>query len=189
HSHHDYRAACRDLRVSYCTIDIERSDWMTQVQSRDCAAFLVWPTAYLSVWKQLYDERLATLRQLTGRLIHPELEAMLIYESKRRMHYWLATAGVSHPRTWIVYNRAAAMAFADRAELPLVVKTDLGAEATGVRIIRNERDLRQTVRMAFGRGILRRGADRRDREWGTVLLQQYIPHAAEWRIIRIGQSY
>jgi hypothetical protein len=187
--HQYYAAACRELHVPYCTIDIERADWMAQVESSGCAAFLVWPTASLSVWKQMYDERLATLGRLTRKLVYPELDAMLIYESKRRMHYWLAAAGFPHPETWIFYNREEALAFAETSALPVVTKTDLGAAASGVRILRDRHELRRTVRMAFGRGILRRGTDRRDRQWSNVLFQRFIPDATEWRIIRIGESY
>lgn len=187
--HQYYAAACRELGVPYCTIDIERADWMAQVQASGCAAFLVWPTASLHIWKQMYDERLAILAGPSGKLVYPEPEAMWIYESKRRMHYWLASTGFPHPETWIFYNRDEAMAFAETAELPIVTKTDLGAVSSGVRIIRDRRALRRMVRTAFGRGVLRRGNDRRDRQWGNVLFQRYIPGASEWRIIRIGESY
>jgi hypothetical protein len=187
--HQYYMAACRDLGVPYCTIDIERDDWIDQVRSSGCRAFLVWPTAHLSVWKQMYDERLALLAGPLGKLVHPDIDAMWIYESKRRMHYWLAAEGFPHPKTWIFYNRDDAVAFADVAELPIVTKTDLGAVASGVRIIRNRDELRRVVQEAFGRGVLRRDTDRRDREWGNVLFQRFIPGASEWRIIRVGDSY
>jgi hypothetical protein len=187
--HQYYTAACRELQVPYCTIDIERADWMEQARSSGCAAFLVWPTAALSVWKQMYDERLVMLARLSGKLVYPELNAMWIYESKRRVHYWLAAAGFPHPETWIFYDREEAMAFAETSELPIVSKTDLGAVSSGVRILRNRDQVRRVVRAAFGRGILRRSADRRDREWGNVLFQRFIPEASEWRIIRIGESY
>jgi hypothetical protein len=187
---HQYHiAACRELGVPYYTIDIERADWMDQVSSSGCEAFLVWPSAYLSVWKQMYDERLAILAGPLGKLVYPEVEAMWIYESKRRMHYWLAAAGFPHPRTWIIYDRDEAMAFAETAELPIVTKTDLGAVSSGVWIVRNRNQLRRVVRKAFGSGILRRGTDRRDRQWSNVLFQRFIPRASEWRMIRIGESY
>jgi glutathione synthase/RimK-type ligase-like ATP-grasp enzyme len=187
--HQYYAAACRELQVPYCMIDIERVDWMTQVRSSDCSAFLVWPTPYLSVWKQMYDERLAVIARLPGAMVYPELDAMLIYESKRRMHYWLAATGFPHPETWIFYNRDEAMAFAEASELPIVTKTDLGAVSSGVRILRRRDEVRRAVLKAFGRGVLRRGGDRRDREWGSVLFQRFVPDASEWRIIRIGESY
>jgi hypothetical protein len=187
--HQYYAAACREIGVPYCTIDIERADWMAQVQESGCDAFLVWPTANLNVWKQMYDERLAILSGPARKLVYPEFDAMWIYESKRRMHYWLSAGGFPHPETWIFYNREEAMAFAETAELPIVTKTDLGAVSSGVQIIRHRRELRAIVRTAFGRGVLRRGTDRRDRQWGNILFQRFVAEASEWRIIRIGDSY
>jgi hypothetical protein len=187
--HQYYMAACRELGVPYRTIDIERADWLEQVRSSGCHAFLVWPSAFLSVWKQMYDERLAVLAGHLGKLVYPDIAAMWIYESKRRMHYWLAAERFPHPTTWIFYNRDDALTFAHSAELPIVTKTDLGAVASGVRIIRTRDELLRLVRRAFGPGILRRGADRRDRQWSNVLFQRFIPAASEWRMIRIGASY
>jgi hypothetical protein len=187
--HQYYMAACHELGVPYTTIDIERADWMDQVRLSGCETFLTWPSASLSVWKQMYDERLAILAGPLEKLVYPQVEAMWIYESKRRMHYWLAAAGFPHPKTWIFYNLDEAMAFVDVAEIPIVTKTDLGAVASGVQIVRNRGQLRRVVRRAFGPGILRRGADRRDRQWSNVLFQRFIPKASEWRMIRIGESY
>src|SRR6185369_1816874 len=115
----------RDLAVPYCTIDVERHDWIEQVRNSGCQAFLAWPTAFLSVWKQMYDERLEILAGRLGKIVFPDVEAMWIYESKRRMHYWLAAEAFPHPETWVFYNRDDAEAFARSAELPIVVKTDL----------------------------------------------------------------
>jgi hypothetical protein len=187
--HQYYMSACRDLGVSYCTINIERSDWIHQVRSSHCNAFLVWPSVSLSVWKEMYDERLAILAGPLGQIVYPELDAMWIYESKRRMHYWLAAAGFPHPQTWIFYNLDEAMVFVDTAEIPIVVKTDLGSTASGVWIVRSRNELRRILRKAFGSGILHRGADRRDRQWSNILFQRFIPRASEWRIIRIGESF
>jgi hypothetical protein len=187
--HQYYSAACRELGVPYRTIDIERSDWIDQVRSSGCHAFLVWPTPFLSIWKQLYDERLATIAGPLGRIVYPDVTAMWIYESKRRMTYWLEGMGFPTPETWIFYDRHEALQFAESAELPLVTKTDLGSAASGVRIVRTRRQLRNIVRQAFGSGIPLKGSDRRDPQWGNVLFQRFIPDAREWRIIRIGDSY
>jgi glutathione synthase/RimK-type ligase-like ATP-grasp enzyme len=187
--HQYYSAACQELGVPYCTIDIERSDWMEQVRASGCEAYLVWPTPFLTIWRQLYDERLATLAGPLGKLVYPDVQAMWIYESKRRMNYWLTAMGFPKPETWIFYDRQEALQFAEAADLPIVAKTDLGSAASGVWIVRTRRQLRQIVRRAFGSGILPRGSDRRDRQWGNVLFQRYIPSACEWRIVRIGESY
>ena len=42
---------------------------------------------------------------------------------------------------------------------------------------------------AFRRGIVPRGHNPMDRQWGYVYLQEYLKDAEEWRMIRIGESY
>jgi hypothetical protein len=86
-------------------------------------------------------------------------------------------------------TRAEAEAFASACELPIVFKTGFGGAAAGVRILRRRRDLRAVVRRAFGRGHVAAGHDYRDREWGRLLLQEYLPEVREWRMVRIGDSY
>jgi hypothetical protein len=45
------------------------------------------------------------------------------------------------------------------------------------------------VRAAFGRGIVPRVWDHRDRQQGSILFQVFVPHDYEWRIVRIGDDY
>jgi hypothetical protein len=45
------------------------------------------------------------------------------------------------------------------------------------------------VNHRFEKGLVCRGAESRDREWGNVLFQEFLPEVAEWRMIRIGDSY
>ena len=82
-------AACRDLRVAYRILDMDISgpDWIETVQNSGCDAFLVWPSVQLSVWEQMYDERLRIIVEDLGKIIYPEYKEIWFYESKRRMHY------------------------------------------------------------------------------------------------------
>ncbi len=49
-----------------------------------------------------------------GKILFPSTDEIWFYESKRRMHYWLAAHGMPHPRTWVFYDRTQALDFADR---------------------------------------------------------------------------
>ena len=177
HWHQYYAAACRDLGVSYYMLDVF------------AVGGLVWAGLSLSPWKQLLDERLAVIDRQLGIPQFPDYEANWIYESKRRMHYWLAAHGFPQPRTDVFYRRQDAASFAARCQLPVVVKADIGACAQGVAIHRDRRSLQRAVREAFGRGVAVPGRDRRDRQWGTMLFQEFVPNAREWRMIRVGDSY
>ena len=65
HSH--YIAACRDLGVPYKVIDISGPDWLEVIQSSNCDAFLVRPSGQVTIWKQMFDERLKVMTQNLGK--------------------------------------------------------------------------------------------------------------------------
>jgi glutathione synthase/RimK-type ligase-like ATP-grasp enzyme len=173
--------------VPYRIVDISGPDWIDVIRNSGCHAYLVHPSGRLTVWKQMYDERLRVMAEDLGAILYPTCEELWLFESKRRMYYWLEANQVPHPKTLVFYSRQGAMDFAHRAPLPLVFKTDLGSAATGVRILRTRSELRRVIRRSFGKGLFT--CDRRDRQWGSVLLQEYLPDAAEWRVIRLGDSY
>jgi hypothetical protein len=89
----------------------------------------------------------------------------------------------------VFYSREEALEFARGADLPLVVKFDMGSRSVGVEILRSRSAVLQYVDRCFGEGMVCPGADGRDSEWGSVLFQEYLPGVAEWRMIRIGESY
>jgi glutathione synthase/RimK-type ligase-like ATP-grasp enzyme len=189
HGHYHYIAACRELGVAYKVLDISGPDWLRVIDRSDCDAFLVRPSVVVSIWRQMYDERLRVLAHDLGKTIFPSYDEIWFYESKRRMHYWLEAHGVPHPKTWVFYDLSEALAFADRAELPIVYKSDLGSGASGVRIFSTRESLRRHIRRCFSRGVTSYRRCRNDKEWGFILLQEYLPHALEWRMLRLGNSY
>lgn len=182
-------AACFDLGVDYRLVDITAPDWIEKVNACPCELFLVHPSLDLRPWRQLYDERLKILTEILGKRIFPDYPSLWIYESKHRMHYWLKANGFDAPETRVFYRREDALDFCRSAEIPIVYKSDLGSGASGVKIFRDRSRLIKFVNHFFKAGFKRRGNDPRDTEWGGLLLQEYIPDAREWRMIRIGDSF
>ncbi|KKN29977.1 hypothetical protein LCGC14_0838660 [marine sediment metagenome] len=187
--HGPYVGACRDVGVAYKVVDISGSDWQDVVLQSGCDAFLVWPSAYVSVWKQMYDERLRIMTEELQKRIYPSYKGLWIYESKRRMHYWLTAHDIARPTTWVLYDLEHALEFARTTPLPIVFKSDLGSGASGVRVFRSRRAVMKCVRKCFRKGFLRTRGYPLDRQWGNLLFQEYIPGAKEWRMVRIGNSY
>lgn len=187
--HKNYIQACRELGVSYKVLDIMSSSWVGEVEDSGCDAFLVWPSAALTIWKDMFDDRLQIMETSMNKIVYPTYRETWLYENKRRAHDWLTTKRIPHPRTWVFYRREEAIDFVRHADLPLVLKASTGASGKGVYILRERRKALAMVRQAFARGILVRGRDPRDREWGSVYLQEYLPNVREWRMVRIGDSY
>jgi hypothetical protein len=181
--------ACRELRAAYRLVDISPSNWIDLVQDSGCDAFLASPSTLLSSLRHMFDERLRVIVDDLKYLLCPSYPELWLWESKRRMRDWLVAHGIPHPRTNVFYNREEAMSFVDVADFPLVCKTDTSAAAAGVFVLRDSRAARRVAREAFGRGILPRRWDHRDRQRGSILFQAFVPHDHEWRIVRIGDDY
>ncbi len=187
--HLPFVAACRDLGVAYRVIDISGPDWIEIIRQSGCDAFLARPSAFTSVWKQMYDERFRVMVQDLGKKIFPTYDSMWFYESKRRLHDWLHAHQVPHPATWVFYDLKQALDFADGTALPIIYKSDFGSEACGVRLFRDRATLVRHVKRCFQGGYRSYARCRNDKEWGTVLLQEYLPDVKEWRMIRLGDSF
>lgn len=187
--HGHYVAACLEMGVPFRVLDLAAVDWLEQVGRSGCGILLVWPDGFLSTWSQMTKDRVEVLENVRNLPVVPSAREIWMYEDKRRMTYWLQASGVPHPRTWVFYHRAEADAFARTCELPVVFKANFGAGATGVRILRGRSKLRSLVQKVFEKGFVASGSDRRDRQWGSVLLQEYLADVKEWRMVRIGDSF
>jgi glutathione synthase/RimK-type ligase-like ATP-grasp enzyme len=188
-SHSHFVGACRDLKVTYKVLDISGPNWIDVIHESGCDAFLVRPSVEITIWKQMYDERIDVLSNELNQLVYPSENSLWIYESKRRMSYWLQANDVPHPKSWVFYDYKSAKDFALEADLPIVVKSDFGSESIGVEICRTRKSLLKSVKKYFTKGLARPLFDARDIQWGNILFQEFIPHAKEWRIIRLGDSF
>ncbi len=187
--HTHFIRACQEIGVPFMVIDIFAHDWLQRVSSSGCDVLLVWPDAVLSTWNRMIRDRVRILERELGYPTVPNSSEIWMYEDKRRMAYWLEAQDLPHPKTWIFYNREEADAFAQRCRLPVVFKTSFGAASSGVRILRSRRAVRRVIKRSFAKGISPGGLDFRDRQWGSVLFQEYLPEIQEWRIVRVGESF
>jgi hypothetical protein len=203
-----YVKACEDLNVDYEIVDITSANWMENVRNSTCDGFLVRPTPRLDVWKRMFDERLYFVERKLNKLIYPTYDELFMYENKRVMAYWLELNNIPSARTRVFYDRAEALQFLEDTEYPIVFKTHIGATATGVEILRSRRQAQRLVNRVFSigygrkvrvslKGLLKHKimvpgvspAYYFEREYRVALLQEYLPGVAEWRMIRIGDSY
>jgi len=189
YNYESFILACRELKVAYRTIDLFAADWVRQVRLSACAAYVVWPSESIPEWKRLYDERLRFLTVEMGGFLYPPYGALWLYASKQCQHDWLEIHGFDHPRTWVFYEEADAIAFLRRADMPLVAKLDIGSSAQAIWILYTSAEAARLVRKAFRKGLFGKRMDRRARQWRHLLFQEYLPDIREWRMIRIGDSY
>ena len=187
--HQFYIKACVDLKMNYTVIDIRTPDWMEIVQKSGCQVFLFWPNIYKPIQKQFLDERLYTMEHYLNVKVFPSSDLLWIYESKRRTLDWLNAQKLPHPETYIFFDEKQAMAFIKQSSFPIVCKTDQGAAASGVFILRTPGQAMKMVKQAFGKGILLKNRGFNDRHQGYIIFQEYLEDCKEWRIIRVGESF
>lgn len=188
-AHGCYVAACLEMGVPFRVIDLSKSDWLEQVRQSGCEVFLVWGDPYLTIWNSMIKDRIEILQSELGLTVFPTTREMWFYEDKRRLAYWLATNGIPHPRTWVFYDLDECQQFVASCDLPVIFKSSFGSVASGVRVFRDRAKLQRFICDVFRKGFQPNGHDRRDRQWGTVLLQEYLSDVKEWRLVRIGDSF
>ncbi|MFC1783627.1 hypothetical protein ACFL02_08585, partial [Planctomycetota bacterium] len=59
----------------------------------------------------------------------------------------------------------------------------------GVEIIHSAQKGQSFIKNLFSTGIRLSTSLRGDRQWGSVVIQEYLPEAVEWRVIKIDESY
>jgi hypothetical protein len=189
HLHWPVVAACRELGVSYKLLDITGRDWLEVVERSGCDGFIARPSVQIDVWKQMYEERLYIISKVLHKTVFPTFEELWLYESKRRMYYWLEANQIPHATTWLFYRLPEALDFAEAVELPVIYKSNLGSGSSGVILFRDRAQLRKHTKLCFGKGFTTYRRARQDRDWRYVLFQEYVADAREWRMIRLGDSY
>ncbi len=187
--HQYYISACREMGLSYEVVNLLGNDWIERFRAGAFDAVLVWPSSATLMAKQVYDYRLRILEHDLGTLVYPTWQECWLTEHKPRLRDWMDAHGVPHPATWVFHEPGEALDFAASAVLPVVAKTATGAGASGVSILRRRSDLVRFIRLAFGPGIRAKRFDAYDRQRGFVYLQEYLPDAEEWRMVRIGESF
>lgn len=110
-----------------------------------------------------------------------------VYEDKseqlRRWGDWM-------PSTWRFTDQAAALAFLESADYPLVSKADVGASSVNVRILADKNQAMRHVKALFGEGVkVHHGAAcPLTKQKGYAILQRFIPHNITYRVNAIGDA-
>lgn len=187
--HTQFVAACQEMGLAFEVVDLLRADWLATTKSAKPDFVLFWPEAVTTPRLNAMKDRVTLLESVLGLQVVPGSHEVWPYEDKRRMWYWLQAHRIKHPSTHVFFDPDQALEFARNCPLPVVHKTAFGAAASGVKILRERKAIERSIRRAFRRGHLPDGMDLRDREWGFIIFQDFIPILREWRMVRIGDAF
>lgn len=187
--HANYIKACIEMQQNYEVLNPAEPNWISKVRNSASPAFLIWPTIYKPILKQFWDERIYTLKFQLKKNIFPSFDVLWLYESKRKTLNWLEVNDLPHPKTMVFFTKNEAIDFINTITFPIVSKTDQGASASGVYILKTMSQAKAKINKAFKKGITLKNKGLNDRHQGYIIFQEFLPDCNEWRIIRVGDSY
>lgn len=190
HRHVNYMKACIELNISYKVVDLFSNNWIDEIKkNKNINNYFVWPSTYSNVWKAVLDERLYYLETNFNKKVFPENLSTWLYESKRRLRDWFYLNKIKIPETFVYYHKTEAIDFINSTKYPVVFKADLGAGATGVRIIQSKKEATKLIDQLFYETFIPNRLDPRETQWGYIMFQEYIEGVDEWRVAKIGDSF
>lgn len=200
-------------------IDICAFDWYRQCINAKPELYILRPPGLINFFKSMFDERVRILASTPLARFYPSVLESDLYENKKNLAYWLEANKIPHPETWVFYKKDEMLEWIASAKFPLVGKINIGASGKGVKTIRNVHQARNYAETAFARGLkpyvgpsLSHGSlwskmKNSIRKKGLIrsrlasyratlsesqkycIIQEYVPHDYEWRVVRIGPSY
>lgn len=205
--------------VDYNVIDIIRPDWLNSCLADEFDLYLVHPSGTTNLIRNTFEERIQLLAEDLHKNMYPSLSEIRLHENKKYLAAWLEVHNIPHPRTSVIMNKQEARDFFAQAEYPVVAKQNIGTSGKGVRVLNSIAETRQLVRKAFGEGVRPRIGPRLKletigRKLGNafskkglinkrlsyykaiyrepqkfLILQEYVTHSYEWRVVMIGDSF
>lgn len=152
-SHIEWEKACIKFKVSYDIVELTSDNWFEQITGKDYDCFLLRPPGRLSVYKQMYDERIYIIGKVLGKRLYPSYEEVILHENKKMMAYWLKAIDLPHIETHIFYKRFEAYKYLNNLSFPIVAKTSIGSSGEGVVFLKDVNEATEYIRKAFSTGI------------------------------------
>lgn len=178
------------LGTRFQIYDIRSPSLFKELRGSACDGLFIRPAHDNNVLRNLFHEAARVLSSESRIRLYPSIRELSIYEAKRTLANFLEINGIPHPPTRVFYDFRSAAEFFQSASFPLIFKTHVGSSANGVEILRSRRQALRLARQLFLRYYLRRAEiDRRSREWGYMIIQEYLESVKEFRIIKIGDSW
>lgn len=199
-----YEKSCIELNIEYVIIDALSSSWLENLQKNlDCDGYLVRPPHEFQEHNDVFMERLYFLNKELGKPIYPSYEELRLYENKRNMVSWLQIHKFPHPNTKVFIEKSEALEYIENCKYPIVIKSNIGSSATGVKIVKSKSEAKKIINNVFGRfhPLFAIGQPQKRKKFGinipvfgnvqkhTILIQEYHKIKWEWRIIKIDNSY
>jgi len=141
-----YRKFLEDNGIEYSIYDIHRSTWLDEASDFD---MVVWrPMGFPSELEEC-RRKVYVLERHLGKLCHPSLDDVLLYEDKILQYELLRSHGLPVIDTFISHSRPETAAHLRRRAYPAVWKLAAGSGSYGVELVADARNALRSARQAF----------------------------------------
>ncbi len=129
-------------------VDVHRADILEQV--RGCQGFM-WRWAHFGGMARIARRLLPVLENELGLCVYPDQRTCWHYDDKIAQSYLLESLAVPIPKTWVFYDRQAAISWSQQATYPLVIKLSTGAGSSNVQLVSSVSEAGKWIETMFSR--------------------------------------
>lgn len=144
-------AYCERQQIPYKVVNCYNNDIVAQLQ--DCDA-LLWHHHQGNPKDIIFARQLLFALEHAGTRVFPDFNTGWHFDDKVAQKYLLEALGVNElVPVWVFYNKAEALAWADKTAFPKVFKLRGGAGSHNVKLVRTRAAAKQLISRAFGNGF------------------------------------
>ena len=145
-----WRALAAEAGIQTRIIDAYRRDVFEQLAG--CDGFM-WRFGYRPPERLIALRILASVEHALGIPVFPSWKSAWHFEDKISQYYLLQAARLPMPKTWLFWDKEAALAFARDASFPFVMKLANGYRSSNVRLVRSADEAVYWIDQMFGPGL------------------------------------
>lgn len=197
--------ALHQENLKFRIIDLLSDSWSDIPSIPKPSFILVRPPDTSSQHKEIIANRVKLLGDKFGIPAFPSFDEINLYEDKIRVYDFLKLGNFPMANTRLITSMDQLLALREAVEFPMVFKGKIGSSGLTVKLVRDWQRLFALGMAAFGsvekapqserlvlsskRRVLDHDALFVGEQRDFVLLQEFVDHLHEWRMIRVGTSY
>jgi hypothetical protein len=131
-------------------VDVRRADILDQI--RGCHGFM-WRWNHMQGMSRIARRLLPVIERELRLPVYPDQSTCWHYDDKIAQRYLLEAVEVPMPKTWVWFDKAAALLWAEGASYPLVLKLATGAASMNVVLVRDRAEAVLWISRLFGRRV------------------------------------
>jgi len=143
-------ACCQENNIDYKIVNCYHNDIIQQLA--DCEA-LMWHHSQNNPKDLLIAKPILFSIEQAGKVVFPDFKTNWHFDDKLGQKYLLESLGIPFVKSFAFFNRKEAMDWVKTSVYPVVFKLRGGAGSSNVKLIKTQKEAKNTIKTAFGRGF------------------------------------